>query len=124
MSERLIDRYVLQLICGFTEERAAGRSQQDFFESLLLRCSLQALEDRAVLAVYGQQLHSVFLNGAHDKLAAGYQSFFIREGYILLSLDRFKRRSQADHADHGVHENIRGVAAYLEHTVHAAEYLG
>jgi len=82
------------------EKRTAGRRQPDAFGVADL-VALQALKDRVVLAVDGQQPDVSRPGGGDHEFAGGHQSFLVGQGNVLAGQDRAIGRHQAGHAHHG-----------------------
>lgn len=68
--------------------------------------ALQALKNRGVLAVDGQDLHAVLLRRLHDERAARDERFLVRERELLLRAERCERRLEADHADDRIEHDV------------------
>ena len=70
------------------------------------------LENRAVLAVYRENLDVVFLRKRHNVLAAGDKAFFIGERKALSRLDCRDGGFQTRKTDDGVYDGVRAAFTY------------
>jgi hypothetical protein len=64
------------------------------------------LEDRAVLAVHGQESDSFLFGGADENLTRHHQRLFIGKGDFFSRSYRRKRRQQSRSADNSGHNDI------------------
>ena len=86
-------------------ERAAGAGQEELLDRLAL-LALQALEERAVLAVNGQDGDALLLRAAHDDLAGDDERLLVGERDVLLGVERLHRRLEAGKAHHRGHDGV------------------
>ena len=76
MLERLSDRDLGQTVERRAQERPAGSGQDDFID-VGASIALQALKDRAVLAIDGQEPHALFFGRFDEDFAGHDQGFFV-----------------------------------------------
>ena len=92
MLERIRGGHVLELLGGAAAKRAAG-CREDQPAHFSVAAAMQALVNRVVLAVDGQDGHALAAGGVHHQAAGHDQHFLVRQGDGLARLDR---------AQHGV----------------------
>ena len=125
MLERVGLRLSRKLLRAQTVERPARAGQNEALDLTAVAAALQALEDRAVLAVDGDDLRAVFFRRVHHKLARADERFLVRKRDAFFLLDRCERRLESDHAHYsgddrvGVVRRGRGQKA-----LHTGEHLG
>ena len=91
---------------GQGAERPAGRGE-DEAAHFRRRAPVQALVQRAVLAVDGQQAASAGPRLRDHQLARHHQRLLVREGHVLAGFERAVGRHQADRAHRGRHHHVR-----------------
>ena len=106
MRERLLRRYVRQIVSVSSAERASGRGENERVDGLE-RPALQALEGRTVLAVHRQEQAPSPLPCRESELAGGDKAFLVRERERRAALERPERRPEAGEADDGVEDDVR-----------------
>ncbi len=121
MCERLLGRDVLELGARAAAERAA-RAGEDERVDLLRLASLEALEERRVLAVDGQDPPAAPLCARERELAGGDEALLVREREVDAALERPERRVDAGEADDGVEDDV-GLGAVEELGQIAADLL-
>ena len=112
-----------QLCLGLAEERTAGGCQDDLADAVHA-VSLQALENRRMLGIDRVNIDALLRRILHDKAAACHEGLLVGESDVCTCLDRFERRQQAHHADHGIEEDImRLCRCDLAESLHTGEDL-
>jgi hypothetical protein len=103
-------------------ERPARSGEQDRgAAALLFGSALQALENRAVLAVDGQERRARLAHGAHQEPAAADDAFLVGKKEPLARAGRGKGERHARGADHRLHDGVRlRVARELGNRLRAA----
>ena len=123
--ERVGLRLSRKLLRAQTVERPARAGQNEALDLAAVAAALEALEDRAVLAVDGDDLRAAALRRIHDELARADERFLVRKRDAFFLLDRRERRLESDHAHYsgddrvGVVRRGRGQKA-----LHTGEHLG
>ena len=87
------------------EKGSAGGRQDDPLD-IFPPVTLQTLEDRAVLAVDGNDLHPLLCCLSQHDVSRHHQRLFIRQGDILSRLNCIQGRKQSGRADHGGNDHI------------------
>ena len=105
MRERLLGRDVLELGARAAAERAAGAGEDERVDLLRL-ASLEALEERRVLAVDGQDPAAAPLPRGESELAGGDEALLVREREVDAALERPERRVDSGEADDGVEDDV------------------
>ena len=123
--ERVGLRLSRKLLRTQTVERPARAGQNEALDLTAVAAALQALKDRAVLAVDGDDLRAVFFRRVHHKLARADERFLVRKRDAFFLLDGGKRRLEADHAHHGGDDRVGVVRrGGGQKALHAGEHLG
>ena len=104
---------------GRDAERAARGGEHEP-PHLLRPAAVEALVERAVLAVDGQQARAGFARPRDHQLARHHQCFLVREGHVLARLERAVGRYEAHRADRRRHDDAGlGMRRDLYHPVGA-----
>ena len=122
VAQRLRGRDVRQLCRRPAEKRPAGRRQNQFAQRAVGRRGLQALENRAVLAVYRQNRDAACLRGLHDQRAARHQRLFVGQRDGMPGLDGGQRRPQPGDPDDGVQHDAAVGRCGGEHAVGTGQH--
>ena len=104
--ERVGLRLSRKLLQAQAVERPARAGQNEALDLTAVAAALQALEDRAVLAVDGHDLRAVFFRRVHYKLARADERFLVGKRDALFLLDCRERRLESDHAHHGGDDRV------------------
>ncbi len=105
MREHLIDRRPPQLLALLPAERTA-RAREEQARDALQALALEALEEGAVLAVHGQDVHAALLRAPHDDLARDDERLLVRERDVLARLDGAQRRREPGKSHHRRHDHV------------------
>ena len=98
MRERLRRRHVLELGARAAAERPAGGGEHERVDGRRV-AALEALVERRVLAVDGQQQAPAPLPRRERELAGGDEALLVRERERDAALERPERRADAREAD-------------------------
>ena len=109
MRERVLRRHRRQLVAHAAPERAAGAGEHERVD-LLRRPSLEALEERGVLAVDREDAPAAAPLRLECELAGGDEALLVREREVDAVLERPERRVDAGEPDDGVEDDV-GLAA-------------
>ena len=104
--ERVGLRLNRKLLQAHAVERPARAGQNEALDLTAVAAALQALEDRAVLAVDGHDLRAAAFRRVHHKLTRADERFLVGKRDALFLLNGGKRRLEADHAHHGGHDRV------------------
>src|ERR1051326_2216438 len=96
--ERLLDRDPVEAFERCSQERPARGGEDDLLD-VFGPVALQALKDRAVLAVYWKKPHAALVRLADEDLAGHHKGFFVRERELFAGAEAGKRRHEARAAD-------------------------
>src|SRR5262245_20826189 len=107
MLERLQRCDAGQRFFGESAERPT-RGGQDQPLDVTRLAAFEALQDRAVLAVHGNQLPAAALERARDQRATRHQRFLVGEGETFPCFERGKSRLETGSPHHGVDDDVRG----------------
>src|SRR5271156_491754 len=105
MIECLLNRDGAELRGWSVQEWASGGSQPDALD-FLHPATTQALMDRVVLAVDGQQRLTLFASFSGDQLAGSDQAFFISYTDCLSRLNSLVGGLKSSHADDGADHEV------------------
>ena len=105
MCERLLGRDVLELGARAAAERAARAGEHERVDLLRL-ASLEALEERRVLAVDRQDPAAAPLARGERELSGGDEALLVREREVDAVLERPERRVDSGEADDGVEDDV------------------
>ena len=124
---RMLQRVVLRLsgkrFARHAEKRPAGAGQNQPPHLFLVAAAHQALKDRRMLGVNGDDLRAAPRGFLHDQFARADERLLVGEGDALSLADGRERRPQADHAGHGSHDGVgAGQRRCLEQTVHPGDH--
>ena len=123
--ERVGLRLSRKLLQAQAVERPARAGQNEALDLTAVAAALQALEDRAVLAVDGDDLCTAALRRVHDELTRADEGFLIRKRDALFLLDRCECRLESDHAHHSGDDRVGVVRrGRSQKALHAGEHLG
>ena len=123
--ERVGLRLSRKLLQAQAVERPARAGQNETLDLAAVAAALQALEDRAVLAVDGDDLRAAALRRSHDELARADERFLVGKRDALFLLDRRERRLEADHAHYSGDDHVSVVRhGRGQKALHAREHLG
>ena len=123
--ERVGLRLSRKLLQAQAVERPARAGQNEALDLTAVTAALQALEDRAVLAVDGDDLRAVFFRRVHHELARADERFLVRKRDAFFLFDCRERRLETDHAHHGGHDRVGVVRrGGGQKALHAGEHLG
>ena len=123
--ERVGLRLSRKLLRAHAIERPARAGQNEALDLAAVAAALEALEDRAVLAVDGDDLRAVFFRRVHHKLARADERFLVRKRDAFFLLDGGKRRLETNHAHHGGHDRVGVVRRGRgQKALHTGEHLG
>ena len=123
--ERVGLRLSRKLLQAQAVERPARAGQNEALDLTAVAAALQALEDRAVLAVDGDDLRAAALRRSHDELARADERFLVGKRDALFLLDRRERRLESDHSHHGGDDRVGVVRRGRgQKALHAGEHLG
>ena len=103
--ERVGDRDLLQLFARATAERSAARGQHDA-RHFGRATRAQALPDRGVFGVDGDDLSPARGARLRDDRSGRDQALLVREGEALAGLQRGHRHGQSREADDGVQDDV------------------
>ncbi len=106
MCERFGDGHLLELGPGASAERATGGCEDEGLDRLGL-ATLEALEERRVLAVDRKQQSAAAAMGRDGELAGGDQALLVRECERDAVLERPQRRLDAREAHDRVQHDVR-----------------
>src|SRR5690606_24944345 len=98
MLERPLDRDGRELLFWRLPKWAAG-SSQDQAADRTARPGVEALKNRGVLAIDGQNLHPVLASFAHDDLARHDEDFLGGHGDVFPRANGGERGTQTSRAD-------------------------
>jgi len=124
MRKRLLWGDILELDQWRLAKRPAARRKHQPAH-LAMRSATQALVNRVVFAVHGQQFTSGLFRSGHHKFARCHQNFLVRERDCFSELDRFVSSFEANHANRRGNYDFRfGVGANRQHSFAAMMYSG
>ena len=109
MGERLLRGHVRELVAGAAAERPAGCGQNEARDACAV-APLEALVERRVLAVHGQEQPSPTLVRGDGELAGRDEALLVGERERHTVLERPQRRPDAGESDDGVQDDV-GAAA-------------
>ncbi len=94
-----------ELVTGASAERAPGAREHEACD-LVGRGALQALKDRRMLAVDGQDPAAAAVPGGEGEVAGRYKALLVREREVDAALERPERRMDAGEADDRVQNDV------------------
>ena len=107
--------HLCHLFAAHAKKRAAGAGQNQVFDLLPIAISHQALEDRRMLRVHGNNFRAVTLRLFHHKLARADHGFLIRQANAFAAANCLQCWLQAECADHGRDDRVRLVHRGARH---------
>ena len=97
---------VSQFVSRSIEERSSGGRQDDPAD-IFPPVSLETLENGAVFAIDGNDIHPLFCRFSQDDAARHDQRLFVGQRDVSSRLDRVEGRKEAGRSDHGGNDHIR-----------------
>ena len=120
----ILRAHIFQFFPLFAAERPAGSSDPKLVDFSVLP-ALQALEQRAVLAVNRENLHMVFRCQRHNQMPGRDQRLLIGQRNVLSCLYGCHSRTDSDHPDNRGDQNIRfRHLRQFDQSVHAGCHTG